>query len=208
MTTIARQKSPWPTIQTKTRDGRRQRSNRSRRQIIEAMFELNRRGNLSPTAVEVAEVAGVGLRTVFRHFEDMDSIYEEMTEELSAIVMPKIAAPFTAEDWRERLLELIDRNGDLFELVFPHQVGLASRRHQSEFLQRQFNREINLIRKSLRKILPKHVSSDRTLFAAIELLPTFSTWRRLREDQNLSVDNAKKTLKRILTALLATIDDA
>ena len=43
-----------------------------------------------PDAAEVAEKAGVSARTVFRHFEEMDSLYSEMTERLEAEIMPII----------------------------------------------------------------------------------------------------------------------
>ena len=49
-----RKKNPWPAFHADSQDGRRQRSDRSRRKIIEAMFALLREGNMSPTAVEVA----------------------------------------------------------------------------------------------------------------------------------------------------------
>ncbi|KCZ53122.1 TetR/AcrR family transcriptional regulator [Hyphomonas pacifica] len=71
-------------------DGRRQRSERSRAQIIEAMFALIQEGDISPSAAGVTERSGVGLRTVFRYFEDMDSLYGETSE----IV--------TAEPWRKQ----------------------------------------------------------------------------------------------------------
>jgi len=79
MSTQPHSKSPWPKLEAATEDGRRQRSDRSRRRIIEALFDLIGEGNMTPSAVGVAERANVGLRTVFRHFEDMDSIYDEMT---------------------------------------------------------------------------------------------------------------------------------
>ena len=44
------------------------------------MLELVRAGAISPNAEEVAERAGVGLRTVFRRFDDMDSLYREMAK--------------------------------------------------------------------------------------------------------------------------------
>ena len=68
---------------------------------------------MSPGASHVAERANVGLRTVFRHFEDMDSIYDEMTEEVMTAIMPKVKAPFKASTWRERLLECVDRRADV-----------------------------------------------------------------------------------------------
>lgn len=198
-------KSPWPEEQIQTEDGRRQRSDRSRRKIIKAMFELLREGEMTPTAVAVAARANVGLRTVFRHFEDMDSIFEEMTAELKTVTMPKVIAPFEATKWRDRLLEIIDRNAELYEDVFPMQVALLVRRHQSEFLTRQYKSEVALLRSSLKSFLPKDVTNDRTLFAALEVNLSFATWRRLREDQNLSVVNATKTLKQVVTALTANV---
>ena len=56
---------------TESLDGRRQRSARSRAAIIEASFELMQEGVLAPTAQQIAERAGVGIRSFFRHFEDM-----------------------------------------------------------------------------------------------------------------------------------------
>lgn len=202
MTTRLKKKTPWPQLQADTNDGRRRRSDRSRRQIIEALFDLMREGQMNPTAVTVAERAGVGLRTVFRHFEDMESIFEEMTDELKAVIMPRVMAPLESTQWRDQLFELADRNCDIYEDVFPMQVALVVRRFQSEFLTQQYRSEVDLLRSVLKSILPREIITDRTLFAAIEVNLTFATWRRLREDQNLSVTNAKKTLNLILAALL------
>ena len=209
MTTAAhKSKTLWPELEAETEDGRRRRSGRSRRQIIKAMFELLREGNMSPTAVEVAEHASVGLRTVFRHFEDMESIFEEMTEELKSVTMPKVLAPLESRDWRGQLFELTNRIADVYESVFPMQVALVIRRFQSEILTTQYQKEVDLLRSTLRSILPPAIVNDRDLFAAIEVNLTFATWRRLREDQNLSVERAKSTLDRILTALIADVDVA
>ena len=206
MSILSKQKSPWPEYEADTADGRRQRSERSRRQIIEAMFELMREGNIRPSATDVAERAGVGLRTVFRHFEDMDSIFEEMTEDLKKIVMPMVFAPYEASGWRDRLMEAVDRKAQIYELVFPMQAALFARRSGSAFLQRQYEYEVSLVRSTLQSILPDAVITDRTLFAAIEVNHSFATWHRLREDQSLSVETATDTIKRTMSALIADID--
>lgn len=167
------------------------------------MFELLREDDMTPTALAVAERAGVGLRTVFRHFEDMESIFEEMTEELKAVTMPKVIAPFETTDWRDQLMELVDRNAELWEEVFPMQVALVVRRFQSDFLQKQYQSEVQILRSALKSFLPKDIIENRALFSAIEVNFTFATWRRLREDQGLSVGAAKETLKLIMRALIA-----
>jgi len=161
---------------------------------------------MSPSAVSVAEQANVGLRTVFRHFEDMDSIYDEMTEELMAVVMPKIVAPFHATAWRDRLIEMLDRRADLYEMVFPMRVCMTLRYHQSAFIQEQYKRDLNLERSSLKSILPKQVASDRTVFSALEVILGFPTWRKMRQDQNLSVAGAKKTVRLMIDGVIAGID--
>ena len=206
MSTNPQSKSPWPKLETATEDGRRQRSDRSRRRIIEALFDLIGEGNMSPSAVDVAARAKVGLRTVFRHFEDMDSIYDEMTAELTEAVMPKIKAPYEAATWRERLMEIVEKRADIYETVFPMKVCMSLRRFQSDFIKEQYERDVTLMRSTLKAILPKEITSQRTLFAALETTLAFTTWRRLRQDQNLSVESTKESIRLMLNGLVANID--
>ena len=161
---------------------------------------------MSPGAVNVAERADVGLRTVFRHFEDMDSIYDEMTEEVMTAILPKIKAPFKASTWRERLLECVDRRAEVYEAIFPIRVCMILRYHQSDFIQEQYKRDVALERTMLKAILPPDIVADRILFAALEVTLGFPTWRRLRQDQNLSVENAKKTVRLMLEGLIADVE--
>ena len=199
-------KPPWPELETTTEDGRRQRSDRSRRRIIEALFDLIGEGDMSPSAVSVAERADVGLRTVFRHFEDMDSIYDEMTAELSDAVMPMIMAPYETTNWRDRLMESVEKRAEIFEMIFPMKVCMSLRRFQSDFIQTQYERDVALGRSTLKAILPEEIVSNRTLFAALETTLAFTTWRRLRQDQNLSVESARAAIRLMLNGLVADID--
>ncbi|WP_415427269.1 TetR/AcrR family transcriptional regulator, partial [Staphylococcus borealis] len=68
-------------------DGRRRRSQDSRARIVQAMLDLVREGDVSPSAELVAARADVGLRTVFRHFSDLDSLYREMSAVISSELM-------------------------------------------------------------------------------------------------------------------------
>lgn len=56
------------------KDGRRRRSAQSRDRIVEALLDLVAGVVVTPSAEAVAARAGVGLRTVFRHFRDMESL--------------------------------------------------------------------------------------------------------------------------------------
>ncbi len=88
-------------------DGRVLRSERSRESIVEALFELIGEGVLRPTAQQVAERAGVGLRTVFRHFSDMDTLFAELNEKLIAEVKPLVQETPPAGSVEKRALELV-----------------------------------------------------------------------------------------------------
>ena len=58
-------------------DGRVQRGERNRAAIVDALLSLLEDGVLRPSARQVAERAGVSLRAVFQHFDDMESLYAE-----------------------------------------------------------------------------------------------------------------------------------
>jgi AcrR family transcriptional regulator len=55
-------------------DGRRLRSERTRRNIIEAYLELLRRNPQSPTSAQIAKKAGVAVRSVFERFSDLAAL--------------------------------------------------------------------------------------------------------------------------------------
>ena len=57
-------------------DGRRKRGERTRLAIIQAALSLQEDGVLVPTAQQISDRAGVLIRSFFRHFEDMESLFE------------------------------------------------------------------------------------------------------------------------------------
>ena len=175
------------TVDSGSSDRRRQRSEVSRRKIIEAMLKLIRGGNMMPSANLIAETAHISLRTVFRHFEEMDSLYREIAEELEAQIMPAVMAPYEAIDWRGRLYEASSRRARIYEEIMPIRVSANLRRYQSEFLMQLYKRNLLLERTSLSAILPREIAQDRVKFAALEAAMSFQVWRRMRQDQGLSV---------------------
>lgn len=187
-------------------DGRHKRSDRSRRKIIDALFSLLKDGNVSPSAADVAERAGVGLRTVFRHFEEMDSIYNEMTADMMRRVMPKARAPYTSSHWRDRLAECIARRAEIYEDVFPVRVCMMLRRYQSDYLMDQYNRDLAMERADLLGWLPKEITSNKIVFSGLETALGFQTWRRLREDTGLSVPDSKAVVSNMALSLVVGVD--
>jgi len=71
-------------------DGRLTRSRVSRANIVAAILALVGNGKVNPSAARVAERAEVGLRSVFRHFDDKDALYRQMGDVIEARVRPNI----------------------------------------------------------------------------------------------------------------------
>ena len=195
---------PRPQANDDSSDGRRQRSERSRTQIVDALFALIREGDMNPSAARVAERAAVGQRTVFRLFEDMDSLFGEMAEQIQAEIMPIVLAPYTATDWKERLGEMVRRRADVYERIFPVRVSANLRRFQSRFLMDEYRRNLILERESLKAVLPADRASDKQLVAALDVVTGFQAWRRLRQDQGLSAEEAEAVMQFMVDQLIAT----
>lgn len=188
-----------------TEDGRKRRSERSREQIIEAMFELVSGGELDPGAARIAEVANVSLRTVFRHFEEVDGLYLEMNRRVKAEVMPIVEAPFNSTNWRDTVLELVERRSEVFERILPFRVCGSIRRFRSAFLMQGHQDFVAMERAILDSVLPEEVRSNVILEAGFDSVLGFDTWRRLRQDRGLSVEDARATMRKLVEALLASV---
>lgn len=184
-------------------DGRRQRTVDSRARIIAAMLDLTEEGHVSVSAELVADRARVGLRTVFRHFKDMDSLYREMSLNVGARLRAEVSFEFTADTWRGRLVELVDRRATVFEKIAPWKRAEAAHRHRSKALEDDTRRLNDHLREVLRLVLPGSVAKDVVVFEALDLLLSFETWERLRRGQSLSPAEARGVLEAAIGALLA-----
>ena len=185
------------------RDGRRRRGQDSRARIVAAMLDLVREGDPSPGAEVVATRADVGLRTVFRHFQDMDSLYREMSLAIEREIRAIMAQPLQCPPGPARVVELIGRRAQAFETIAPFRRAAEAFRHRSKFLGTDYARMITQLRAILERELPPEVARDPLKLEALDLLLSFEAWARLRREQALSADQAKAVLESAARALIA-----
>ena len=195
-----------PAPATPDADGRRRRSQDSRARIVQAMLELVHAGETSPAAELVADRAKVGLRTVFRHFNDMDSLYREMSAVIEAELRGIIAQPFKAKDWQGRVLELVQRRASVYERIAPFRRAADVHRLRSNVLEADHARFAALAREILRREMPAEAARDKARFEALDMLLSFEAWVRLRRDQGLSAKRTVETLERAVASLIAGSD--
>lgn len=197
-----------PTALNKAADGRFERSRSSRAKIVAAMLTLVGDGDVQPSAAKVAETAKLGLRTVFRHFDDMESLYREMSEVIEAKVRPTMLKPYSAEAWRDRVRELAARRVEVFETILPFRISASLKRFQSAFLMQDYRRMLRMERETVEAILPEALLADPVQVNVLHVTLNFQCWRLLRHDQELAVDEARIVFLRLVDAVLAQIEVA
>jgi len=182
-------------------DGRRRRSQQSRDRIIAAMMALVEEGQTSPIAEQVAERAQVGLRSVFRHFNDMDSLFAEMAARLALHYQPALA-PFVSQDWRGRLNEAVERRIAIYEKLLPYKRAADTHRHASPAIQSNHAQTNQLLRARLRSLLPPALVDNAMALETLDYLLSVDSWQRLRIEQNLPVETARAIIEAQLKACL------
>jgi AcrR family transcriptional regulator len=172
------------------------------------MLDLVAKGEVAPSAAQVAEVAGVGLRSVFRHFKDMDELYREMTEAIEVQVLPILLRPPEGVTWKQRLLHIAERRAQIFETIMPYRISANVRRFESAYLMQDYRRLLRLEWQALHAHLPETVRADSAGARGLDVILSFNTWRLLRHDQSIPADEAKAVVRRMLDDAMARWPEA
>jgi AcrR family transcriptional regulator len=182
-------------------DGRVKRSERSREAIVGAVLELVGEGDPRPTAERVAERAGVGIRTVFRHYSDMESLYAAMTERLREKFMPLLGREPLSGSLAARVEDFVDTRAELFENLMPFARSSSLLRWRSEFLEADHVAGARELRTHLLAFFPELRDSDPGALEAADFITSIEAWDRLRGDQRLSRARAASVQRLALQAL-------
>ncbi|MEO0436681.1 MAG: helix-turn-helix domain-containing protein, partial [Pseudomonadota bacterium] len=166
-------------------DGRRLRSVRSRQAILRAAVELVEEKSLVPTAQQVAERAGVGIRSLFRHFEEMESLFEALDLHLRDTYESHFAQQSRSGSLEERIEGAVKAHADGYEKCSNLMLSAQALRWKSEVGRRNYARSQRLLREELELWLPEVVELPHDTREAIDAIASFDMWHRLREHQGL-----------------------
>jgi AcrR family transcriptional regulator len=191
-------KKPETGAAPKKPDGRLLRSERSRQQIIDATRDLVNEGVLVPTAQNVADRAGVGIRTVFRHFADMESLFATMDTQLRETYEDLFIGGNRAGAISERIQHAIERRASAYEKLSSLMLSTRAQMWRSPTLQKNYARNQRGLRKDLAAWLPELADLNTVKTEAVDAAASFETWNRLRNHQGLS----KKTSMDVVYEML------
>ena len=175
------------------KDGRRLRSVTSQNIIVDAMMTLIQRGILEPTAQEVADEAGIGIRTVFRQIQDKENLFSKMDEKVRATLQETLKrATNPRGNLEERIEGLIDLEAELFENNLQFLRATLANKWKYNTLQKNYERNQRNIKSFLYTWIPELNNLSESKQVLLTSVNTAGYWIELRENLKLSVTGAKK----------------
>jgi AcrR family transcriptional regulator len=189
-------------------DGRLRRGARTRDAIVRSYIELLGSGERTPRAENIAQRAGVGIRTVYNQFRDM----EGLRAEAGALVWAQIEKYIVRDVPRgasldERLDLFVGMRSQLLETLAPyarsaqgHHAKSGELRRQRSVLVKGSKRELSV---TFRPELSRREGHERDQFLdALHAVSSSSAWSGLRDELDLDVPDATAVFRVTLGALL------
>ncbi len=189
-------------------DGRVLRGERTRGRIAASLLGLLDDGVLAPTAAQIAERAGVSVRSVFQHFSDMEALYEELAAAQRDRIAPLVESVQRPESLDGRIDALVAGRSALFETIAPVRHAVAGRAAGSPALQQRLVELASVLRTQVAQQFDPELGTmparrRAEVLALADLLCSFESWDRLRVVQGLECRAAERSLRTALLALLA-----
>jgi TetR/AcrR family transcriptional regulator, regulator of autoinduction and epiphytic fitness len=190
-------------------DGRAARAARTRDAIVEASVALVEEGDVRPTAPRIAERAGVSVRSVFQHFDDLPALHtavvQRVVERLAVLVVP--VDPTLPLD--ERIDAFARNRATLLEAVAPFRRAAAVHGPFAPELRDAVAQGSAFLRQEVEAAFAPELAAAspadrREVLDALATATSWGAWDALRGEAGDSPNRARAVVVRTLTALLAT----
>lgn len=195
--------SPSPPL-----DGRALRALRTREAIVDACVAMVEEGDLRPTAPRVAARAGVSVRSVFQHFDDLPSLHiaviQKVGERLSVLLVSvDPALPLDA-----RIAAFVAHRAALHEAITPFRRAAQVHGPFAPEIRAAMRRGTGLLRGQVEDTFAPELDTATSpaersaLLDAVAAATGWGAWDEMRTDSGATVEEAKGVLTRALRALL------
>ncbi len=169
-------------------DGRKQRSKKSQKLIVESMIKLIEKGNLYPTAKEVADESGIAIRTVFRQFADLETLTCKADEVIHQRLLSEKNVIKSSSPLANRLIDLIDERIKLYSKYENILLSTMTSIPRNKFLQKKYPEYQKLLKIRTEEMLPEILKLDRYDQELIDATLSFIFWERLKLQGLLNKD--------------------
>ena len=178
-------------IMTK-KDGRNLRSINSQKLIVDACIKLFKAGNLEPTAQQVADESGVGIRTVFRQFDEMENLFKSVDAVLSKDYDFEVSYD-PSSSFDARLQSTISHMNAGYEKHKLIMFMTVSKMWKYQFLRENYLMYQERIKDKTEEVLPEVKGFDNESRHLFHASLSFAMWTRL-QGQKLNNDQISKAM--------------
>ncbi len=184
-------------------DGRVLRGERNREAIVDALLALVAEGDPSPSSRAIAARAGVSLRTVFQHFDDIETLYGAVAQRQIERVWSNLdPLPPSDAPLEQRVDALVAQRAHLFEEIGPVRHAGPGALASSPALMRGLARSEAFLRRQVSETFAPELRDDADRIAAVDFASSWEAWEGLRRSSRRSVASASRILRLMLLALL------
>tara|TARA_Y100000739_G_scaffold26959_1_gene20765 strand:- start:239 stop:814 length:576 start_codon:yes stop_codon:yes gene_type:complete len=174
-------------------DGRILRSQKSQSVILNALIKLINTGNYYPTAEEVAKESGIAIRTVFRQFDDMESLLIKVDEIINHKLINdekeiKLNSPLIA-----RLELIIEERLHYYNKYENIMIATITQLPKYKILQKKYPEYQRLLRKRTEDIIPEILTLKSNNQELLDATLSFGFYQRLKF-QGLDKSNIYKLI--------------
>jgi AcrR family transcriptional regulator len=156
------------------------------------MMILIQRGILEPTAQQVADEAGIGIRTVFRQIQDKENLFLKMDEKVRAALQETLKRAANPQgNLEERIERLIELEAELFENNLQFLRATLANKWKYNTLQKNYERNQRNIKSLLYTWIPELKNLSESKQILLTSINSAGYWIELRENLVLSVAGAK-----------------
>jgi TetR/AcrR family transcriptional regulator, regulator of autoinduction and epiphytic fitness len=194
-------------------DGRAACAARTREAIVDASIGLVEEGDLRPTAPRIAERAGVSVRSVFQHFDDLPALHTAVIERIVERLAVLVVAIDPALPRDERITAFVDHRALLLEAVLPFRRAAAVHGPFAPEIRDAAARGSAFLRSEVEEafaadldLLP--AEERRELLDALAACASWAMWDTLRSEAGDSPEQARGVLDRTIRSLLAGVPPA
>lgn len=184
----------------------RARGERTRERVADALITLLQQGQVPPTARAVAARAGVSVRLVFHHFEDMDALYRKVVALQFARHWQQVRETPPDLPLEERIERTVAARAKLFDAVREVRRAARAASIRRPEIAARLEESDGLARKWLEGTFAPELAAAgrqrRELLAALDAAASWESWDRMRRSGGLSAAAARRSMARALHGLL------
>ena len=185
-------------------DRRVARGEETRRRLAEAMIALLEEGVAQPSAREIAQRAGVSLRLVFHHFEDMEQVLRAAVAVQVGRHWNRLQPVDPSLPLGERVQRIVRQRETLYEAISPVRRAAARAEAESPTISTELTRARRRLRRGLEATFGPDLRSagrDERL-DALDVAASWETWDLLRTRMGTGRIAARRIVVRMMTSLL------